>query len=75
MIILATPLDIPVSIDYTLPEIKGGEMMKLRKWIICKLAGRMGVCLNCTVVKGKHGAGVAYADLHGGMCKNLQFER
>ena len=48
--------------------------MRIRKWIIRKMAGRMGVCLNCTVVNGKDGTGVAYADRHGGMCENLQFE-
>ena len=47
-------------------------IMRIRKWIIRKTAGQMGVCLNCALIDDeRRGPGIAYASTHGGMCENL----
>ena len=46
----------------------------LRKFLIRKLAGKMGVCLNCTLLVDEKGApGIAYTTDTGGVCENLTF--
>lgn len=49
--------------------------IQLRKRFIRKLAGQMGICLNCALfVDEKRGPSIAYADKYGGMCEKLEFD-
>jgi len=47
-------------------------LMQFRQAVIRAVAGKMGICLNCTLVMDdRHGAGISYAKRNGGMCENL----
>jgi len=47
-------------------------LMRLRKWLILRLAGRMGVVLNATPVIGVGGRPeIAYAGRFGGLCERM----